>query len=92
LAGKSKRQYFNDRFFHRINFGEIVGNKPLTMAIETNYFNLFRIKSYDNLEVKQQSIGPGVPDVYSLTILDPSLGYANLVFEFFKFDYTSELV
>lgn len=62
------------------------------MGIETSYFNLFRIKSFDNLELQQQAIGPGVPDVYSMKILDPSLEYANVVFEFFKFDYTSEMV
>ena len=91
-AGKSKRQYFSDRFHTVIDFGEIVGNKFLTMSVDCKWFNLFRIKSYDNLEIQNQAIGPGLPDVYAMRIVQPDLTYASIIFEFFKYDYTMEMV
>ncbi len=91
-ASGSTRQYFSDRFNTVIDFGEIVGNKFLTMSVDCKWFNLFRIKSYDNLEIKNQSIGPGLPDVYAMRIVQPDLMYANIIFEFFNYDYTMEMV
>lgn len=91
-SGESQRQYFPDRFHTVMDFGEIVGNKFMTLAVECKWFNLFRIKSFDNIEISNQSIGPGLPDVYSMRILQPDLTYANIIFEFFKYDYTLDMV
>lgn len=89
-TGQAKRQYFSDRFHSIFDFGEIVGNKQLTMSVSTEFMNLFRIKSFDNLEIGVQGIGPGVPDVYTMRIIKPELEYAAIIFQFFKYDYTAE--
>lgn len=92
LSGSGSRQYLSDRYHTIFDMGEIIGNKQMTMNISTKYFNLFRIKSFANFEVKNQAIGPGLPDVYSVRIIDPNLEYAQMVFEFFKHDYTVDYI
>lgn len=92
LSGNSSRQFLKDRYHTIFDMGEIIGNKQMTMNVSTKYFNLFRIKSFDNVEIQNQSIGPGLPDVYSVRIVNPSLEYAQMVFEFFKHDYTVDYI
>lgn len=51
---------------------------------------MFRIKSFDNLSIASQSIGPGLPDTYTMTIIKPDLEYARIIFEFMKTDFTTD--
>jgi len=84
------RTNYDQKFKTAIDMGEIVGNKQITMIVDSDYMNLFRIQSYDNFEVSSLSVGPDVADTFTMKISNPKLKYAKIVFEFFDNDYTCD--
>jgi hypothetical protein len=85
---EDKPKKFLDKFLYKVKLGEIVGNKPGTMIVQTDYMNLLTIQRHDNFTIKTHSIGPDSPDTYQISIVDPTLGNGEIIIRFLGSDYT----